>query len=177
MACMSGSLRVPAPGTSCTTVPRYDGWLVLPSGSAAATMRDCRPSAHSASSWSPDSTTMRCGSARTVVVPAAWRTSRSGGPGSSAATSAAQDSSGLRWLPSTPAPAILVVLVTTDCSPAGALSPPDPQLASVTTTATTAAVEPATTPARRLPISTSPTVTSGHVPPGSATPSGNYDRL
>ena len=28
MACRSGSLRVPTPGTSCTTVPRYDGWLV-----------------------------------------------------------------------------------------------------------------------------------------------------
>jgi hypothetical protein len=80
-------------------------------------------------------------------------------------------------LPSTPAPAILVVLVTTDRSPAGALSSRDPQLASVSTTTITTAVEPATTPARRLLISTSPTVTSGHVPPGSATLSGNYDRL
>src|SRR6185312_16627269 len=98
-------------------VPRYDGWLVEPPGSAAATMRDCNPSAHRPSSWSPDSTTMRWGSARTVVVPAAWRTSRSGGPGSSAAGSGVQDSSGLRWFPSTPALAILVVLVTTDGSP------------------------------------------------------------
>ena len=56
-------------------VPRYDGWLSEPSGSAAATIRDCRPSAHSASSWSPESTTMRCGSARHHgVSPAAWRT-------------------------------------------------------------------------------------------------------
>ena len=43
-------------------------------------------------------TARRCaaGRPRTVVVPAAWRTSRSGGPGSSAAGSGAHDSSGLR---------------------------------------------------------------------------------
>ena len=33
---------VPTPGRSWMTVPRYDGWLDDPSGSAAATMRDCR---------------------------------------------------------------------------------------------------------------------------------------
>ena len=110
------------------TVPRYDGWLDEPSGNAAATIRDCKPSAHSASSWSPESTTMRCGSAGTSVSPAAWRTGRTGGPGSGAAGCGAHDSSGLRWLPSTPASAIFVVLVITDDWP-GALGdglPPQP---------------------------------------------------
>src|SRR5690348_7840938 len=111
---------------------------------------------------------MRCGSARTVVVPAAWRTSRSGGPGSGAAGSGAHDSSGLRWLPSTPALAILVVLVMTDCSPAcdGALWDPQP-LASVTTAVSTAAEAP-TRPTRRPLISTPPTVTSGLLAAGQA---------
>src|SRR5258707_9272448 len=130
-------------------------------------MRDCRPSANSASSWSPDSTTMRWGSARPVLVPAACRTSRSGGPGSTAAGSGAHDSSGLRPLPSTPALAILVVLVTTDCSaPGRAGPPPDPQpLMTVTETAVRMAVSPtnreAAGPTRGPLISTSPTVTSG----------------
>src|SRR5882757_10389354 len=136
-------------------------------------MRDCRPSAHSASSWSPDSTTMRCGSARTVLVPAACRTSRSGGPGSTATGSGAHDSSGLRPLPSTPALAILVVLVTTDCSAPGAGLPPDPQpLMTVTETAVRMAVSPtdleATRPTRGPLISTSPTVTSGPFGAGQA---------
>ena len=79
------------------TVPRYDGWLSDPSGRAAATTRDCRPSAHSASSWSPESTTMRCGSVLTTVSPAAWRTGRVGESSGSAGSGAgAQDSSGLR---------------------------------------------------------------------------------
>ena len=62
----SGSPRRAAHGSRCpgTTVDARS------SGSAAATMRDCRPSAHNASSWSPESTTMRCGSARTSVAPA-----------------------------------------------------------------------------------------------------------
>src|ERR1700754_4391502 len=129
-------------------------------------MRDCRPSAHSASSWSPDSTTMRCGSARTDVVPAAWRTSRSGGPGSTAAGSGAHDSSGLRSFPRTPALAILVVLVITDCWAPGVVGlPPEPHpLTRVTDTAVATAARPndraAARPTRRPPISTSPTVTS-----------------
>src|SRR5215210_1239315 len=107
---------------------------------------------------------MRCGSARTVVVPAAWRTSRSGGPGSSAAGSGAHDSSGLRWLPSTPAPAILVVLVITDGCPAveGGLPPNEPQpLMAVMKTAVRMAVAEAARPTRGPLISTPPTVTSG----------------
>src|ERR1700712_4941802 len=106
------------------TVPRYDGCPAGrsgdPSGSAAATMRDCKPSAHNASSWSPDSTTMRCGSPRSTVSPAAWWTVRSSVSGSDAAGPGAHDSSGLRWLPNTPAPAILVVLVTGALGAAGA---------------------------------------------------------
>ncbi len=54
---------------------------------------------------------MRCGSATTAVCPAACSTGP-GGTGSSRAGSGAHDSSGRRWLPSTPAPAIFVVLVT-----------------------------------------------------------------
>ena len=57
---------------------------------------------------------MRCGSAGTSVLPAACRTSLVSGPSSSGAGSAAQDSSGLRSLPSTLAPATLVVLVITE---------------------------------------------------------------
>jgi hypothetical protein len=84
-------------------------------------------------------------------------------------------------LPSTPALAILVVLVITDCGPAvdGALAPNEPQpLASVTTTAVSTAVEAATTPTRRAGrpatssssplISTPPTVTSGLLAAGQA---------
>src|ERR1700738_4514252 len=106
---------------------------------------------------------MRCGSARTVLVPAACRTSRSGGPGSTAAGSGAHDSSGLRPLPRTPALAILVVLVTTDCSAPGRAEPAsDPQpLMTVTETAVRMAVAEATRPTRGPLISTSPTVTSG----------------
>lgn len=60
-----------------------------------------------------------------------------GGP-SSGAGSAAQDSSGRRWLPSTPAEAIMVVLVTTVLLPGspgpasgGGFDPPQPAAASV----------------------------------------------
>jgi hypothetical protein len=65
----------------------------------------------------------------------------------------------------------LVVLVTTDCWPAGdaGLPPGDPQpLASITTTAVTIAVEAAITPARRPLISTPPTVTFGLLVAGQA---------
>jgi len=75
-------------------------------------------------------------------------------------------------LPSTPAPAILVVLVMTDCCPAvdGGLPVSDPHPpASATTTAVRVAVEAATGPVRRLLIRTSPTLTSGHFPAGRAT--------
>ena len=54
-----------------------------PSGRAAATMRDCRPSAHSASSWSPESTTMRCGSAAHLGLTRGVADRRVGGPSSS----------------------------------------------------------------------------------------------
>ena len=74
IAAKSGLVRVPAPGTSWMTVPRWDGCPVAPSAMAAATTRDCRPSAQSASSSSPASTTMRCGSGTTAVSPAACRT-------------------------------------------------------------------------------------------------------
>src|SRR3954453_4715876 len=101
-------------------------------------MRDCSPRARSAASGPPDNTTMRWGSAVTSVLPAACRTSRIGGPSSSGAGSGAQDSSGLRWLPSTPAPAILVVLVTTDLAApevlVASVEPPQP-VARVTTRA------------------------------------------
>src|SRR3954452_5542365 len=97
-------------------------------------------------------------------MPAACRTSRSGGPGSGAAGSGAHDSSGLRWLPSTPAPPILVVLVITDGCPAvdGGLPPGDPQpLMTVMKTAVKMAVAEAIRPTRGPLISTPPTVTSG----------------
>ena len=48
------------------------------------------------------------------VTPAALRACRVGGPGSAAAASRAHDSSGRRSFPSTPAPAIWVVGVTSD---------------------------------------------------------------
>ena len=61
---------------------------------------------------------MRCGSAGTWttsgVTPAALWAGRVGGPGSAAAASCAHASSGLRSFPSTPAPAIWVVGVTSD---------------------------------------------------------------
>src|SRR5437588_8565794 len=83
-------------------------------------MRDWSPSAHRASSWSPESTTMRCGSSGTAAVsgctPAALCAGRGDGPGSGAAGSAAHDSSGRRVLPNTPAPTIWVVLVITDAA-------------------------------------------------------------
>src|SRR6185312_5445550 len=124
------------------TVPRYDGWLDEPSGSAAATIRVCSPSAHSASSWSPDNTTIRCGSGR---------------PGSAGAGCGGHESSGRRWLPSTPASAIFVVLVITDVGDwRGAGSCPDlapqPPATSADTTAAAAATRAQTTP---------PTVTPG----------------
>ena len=180
MPSMSGALRVPTPGTSWMTLPRYDGWRSDPSGNAAATTRDCRPSAQSMSSWSPESTTMRCGSSRTSVSPAAWRTGRSGGPGSTGVGSGAQDSSGLRSLPSTPALAIFVVLVTTDCSPsAGGSSPPsDPQpLTTVMASAAVIAADDASMPARGPLISTSPTVTSGQLQAGQPASRSIYDGL
>ena len=64
---------------------------------------DCRPSAQSASSSSPASTTMRCGSGTTAVSP--WRRAApAAGSQVEPAGSGAQDSSGRRWLPSTLAP-------------------------------------------------------------------------
>jgi hypothetical protein len=108
-------------------------------------MRDCNPSAHNVSSWSVASTTIRLGSALTAVAPAAWRTSRSGGPGSTGAASGAQDWSGRRSLPSTPAPAILVVLVigAPSAGEAGGPSsrPPQP-VARVSVTAAIPAIAP-----------------------------------
>src|SRR5574337_1494025 len=98
---------------------------------------------------------MRCGSAGTSalsgVTPAALRADRIGGPGSTRAGSGAQDSSGRRWLPNTPASAILVVLVITD--PAGEFGGLVAQPATVTNiTASTALSTPnpsALIPARR----------------------------
>ena len=74
-------------------------------------------------------------------------------------------------MPSTPAPAILVVLVMIDCCPVddGGLPPSDPQpLMTVTETAVRMAVAEATRPTRGPLISTSPTVTSGLFAAGQA---------
>ena len=61
---------------------------------------------------------MRCGSSGTSAVsgctPAALWAVRVDGPASAPAGCGAHDSSGRRWLPKTPAPAIWVVLVMTD---------------------------------------------------------------
>ncbi len=83
-------------------------------------------------------------------------------------------------MPSTPALAILVVLVTTDCWPAGVgvLLPDDPHpLTTVTEIAVTTAAPAANRPRRGPLISTSPTVTSGLVAAGQATFPANYDSL
>jgi hypothetical protein len=76
--------------------------------------------------------------------------------------------------------AILVVLVTTDCWPAGddGLFPGDPHpLTTVIETAVTTAAAPAIRPMRGPLISTSPTVTSGQLAAGQATSAVDYDRL
>src|SRR3954447_1762148 len=109
---------------------------------------------------------MRCGSAviwaRSGVTPAALRAGRVGGPGSGAAASRAHDSSGLRSLPSTPAPAIWVVGVTIDRDDAaGGLS--EPQAVQVRTVAAT---DTAARLSKRRPDRTRSTLTSGQLRPG-----------
>jgi hypothetical protein len=83
-------------------------------------------------------------------------------------------------LPRTPAPAILVVLVTTDCSPsAGETSPPsDPQpLTTVMASAAAIAADEGRRPARGPLISTSLTVTSGQLRAGQPSSRTIYDSL
>src|SRR6202020_1924700 len=88
---------------------------------------------------------MRCASAGTWTVsgltPAALWTSRVDGPESAAAASRAHDSSGLRSFPSTPAPAIWVVGVTSERAD-DPLGPDgdDPQPLHVTTRTVAAAM-------------------------------------
>ena len=111
---------------------------------------------------------MRCGSSGTSAVsgstPAALWALRVGGPASGPAGSGAHDSSGRRWLPSTPAPAIWVVLVMTEAD--GALfSPEDPEVQLVhEETEITAAAAAASAGRVRL-SSTGPTLTSGQLKP------------
>src|SRR5690242_13655776 len=108
---------------------------------------------------------MRCASAGTVatsgVTPAALWACRVGGPGSAAAMSRAHDSSGWRSFPSTPAPAIWVVGVTSDR--ADGLEPdPEPQPPHATTSAAAAVTAAAAPGIDRLPpICTRSTLTSG----------------
>ena len=111
---------------------------------------------------------MRCGSSGTSAVsvstPAALWAVRVAGPESAEAGSGAQDSSGRRWLPNTPAPAICVVLVITDAD--GAPLPPDDPEVQPVHTATEIAVAAAAANAGRIPLSsTGPTLTSGQLKP------------
>src|ERR1700761_8306904 len=98
---------------------------------------------------------MRCGSSDTSAVsgstPAALWALRVGGPASGPAGSGAHDSSGRRWLPSTPAPAIWVVLVITDADGAPLL-PDDPEVQPLHTAAEIA-VAAAAASAGRIPLS------------------------
>jgi hypothetical protein len=84
-------------------------------------------------------------------TPAALWAVRVGGPASAPAGSGAHDSSGRRWLPSTPAPAIWVVLVITDADDAPLLSD-DPEVQPVPTAAEIAAAAAAAN-AGRIPLS------------------------
>jgi len=76
---------------------------------------------------------------------------RIAGPESAPAGSGAQDSSGRRWLPNTPAPAICVVLVITDADDA-ALPSDDPEVQPLHTAAEIAAAATAAH-ACRIPLS------------------------
>src|ERR1700742_1013177 len=116
---------------------------------------------------------MRCGSAETPtrsgLTPAALWACRVAGPGSAAAGSRAHDSSGRRSFPSTPAPAIWVVGVTSDRpdDPFG-LGCPEPQPLHATATAAAA-----TRPVKRgrLPPDRTPsTLTSGQFRTGEPDP-------
>jgi hypothetical protein len=111
---------------------------------------------------------MRCGSAGTSafsgVTPAAFGADRIGGPGSAGAGCGAHDSSGRRWLPRTPAPAMVVVLVVTELVGDGCWPPSDAGLQlehSVTAIAVATAAAASRTPGRTRPNSTRSTVTSG----------------
>src|SRR3978361_1010824 len=89
--------------------------------------------------------------------------------GSNAAGRGAHDSSGLRWLPTTPAPATWVVLVTGALGAAGAGPDSLPQpLARVTETAAATAIAAAIGPVRWPKNRTSPTVTLCRHPAGQA---------
>src|ERR1700730_13871728 len=98
---------------------------------------------------------IRCGSSGTSTVsgstPAALWAVRVAGPGSAPAGSGAHDSSGRRWLPSTPAPAICVVLVITDADGAR-LPTDDPEVQPLHTAAEIAAAAVAAK-AGSLPLS------------------------
>src|SRR5262245_41245890 len=126
---------------------------------------------------------MRCASAGTWtesgVTPAALWAWRVAGPESAGAGSRAHDSSGLRSLPSTPAPAIWVVGVTSD-RVEGPLEPdgPDPQPLHVRTAAAAIAAAVIRHPwtglrvSRLPPVCTRPTLTSGQLGTGLPTRPG-----
>src|ERR1700733_2606404 len=111
---------------------------------------------------------MPCGSSGTSAVsgspPAALCAVRVAGPGSAPAGSAAHDSSGRRWFPNTPAPAICVVLVIIDADGAP-LPPDDPEVQPPHTAAEIAAAAAAASAGRTPLTSTGPTLTSGQLKP------------
>ena len=110
IAVRSGLLRVPTPGSLCTAVPRYDGWSDEPSGSAAADHAGLQAERAQRVELvtGEHHDALRIGGHLDGVRlhPAALWACRVAGPASAGAASGAHDSSGLRWLPSTPAPAI-----------------------------------------------------------------------
>src|ERR1700712_4876773 len=98
--------------------------------------------------------------------------------GSNAAGPGAHDSSGLRWLPDTPAPATLVVLVTGALGAAGAGPDSLPQpLARVTETAAATAVAAAIGPIRWPKNRTSPTVTFSRPMAGQASSPSRFPSI
>jgi hypothetical protein len=90
---------------------------------------------------------------------------RVGGPGSAVAASRAQDSSGARSFPSTPAPAIWVVGVISDRVDALGLDPDPHALPATTTAAATVAAEAAAMIDRLPPNCTRSTLTSDQLAP------------
>ena len=110
---------------------------------------------------------MRLGSASTCttsgLTPAALCACRVAGPGSAPAASRAQDSSGWRSFPSTPAPAIWVVGVTRERVDGPVPDFPDPQPPHTTTTAAVTAVATSTRAGRITPNCTGLTLTPGRL--------------
>jgi hypothetical protein len=94
-------------------------------------------------------------------MPAALWALRVAGPGSGSAGCGAHDSSGRRWLPKTPAPAIWVVLVITDVAD----EPPFDPVVQPGHGADEIAIAAAAVAARIRLNSTGPTLTFGHLKP------------